>query len=340
MKTGVEDAITHSGLFARGDHVLAAVSGGADSVAMLCALEAAAPQLGIAVSVGHFDHRLRAESAREGETLAALCATRGIAYHTGSEDVAARARESGESIEAAARRYRYRFLEATRKRVGATHIATAHTRDDQVETILMRVLRGAGIRGLCGIPQRRGAIVRPLLDVTHTDTLACCAAFGVSYVDDPSNQDRTHTRNLIRHEMLPQLRAWNADVDRNILHMGENAALAVAGVRRLTTPLLDRAVSREANGAWVVDTRALAGLDALACHVFFADLLAERMGCECDAGRVHYERLAELSQPALTGDGLQLRVRQVGEFLRPTRLDNLPEVPHEHVPKIEVLAFK
>ena len=285
-----------SGLFASGDHILAAVSGGPDSMALLCALETCRARLGITISAGHFDHRLRTGSGRDRIYVEAFCADRGIPCHSGSDDIASRAHQSGESIEQAARRYRYRFLRETATRIGARWIATGHTRNDQVETVLMRVMRGAGIRGLSGIPRRRGPLTRPLLEVARAETVAFCREWGVEFIDDPSNTDVRHTRNRVRHEVLPGLRAGFPDVDDYLLGLARNATEALAHVRRTTGPLLDRAAREEKHGVWTVDVAAIEGLDALARHVFFADLLNERMQRECDAGRAHYERLDRMSR--------------------------------------------
>jgi len=297
MSNRIEESISSAGDFSSGDRVLAAVSGGADSMALLCALETCAESLGITLCAAHFDHQLREDSANDREFVESFCKSRGIECFSDTKDVGSLAREHGETIEEAARRHRYGFLEETAQRIDAAWIATGHTRNDQTETILMRVLRGAGVRGLSGIPRRRGRIVRPLLGVPRDDTVAYCREHGVAFVEDPSNRDVRYTRNRIRHEVLPQLRHAFPDVDANLLRLAHNAADALAHVRRDTNPLLNHAAREERDGVWVVDTRAIEHLDELARHVFFADLLVERMDCECDAGRVHYEHLGAMSRP-------------------------------------------
>ena len=214
-------------LLTPGDHVLVAVSGGPDSLSLLHVLwsEREARSLA-AVEAAHLDHGLRgAESAAEAAWVAAWCAERGIPCHVGLADVAARARDSKSSKQEAARTARYAFLEESAAQIGATKIATGHTRDDQVETVLMNVLRGTGLDGLRGIPAQRGQFVRPLLDVPRAEIEDYCAANGLEPRRDPSNlSPGAYTRNRIRLELLPQLaREYNPAVAEALLRLSEIA---------------------------------------------------------------------------------------------------------------------
>ena len=295
MNDRVGEAVLWSRLIAKGDHVLVAVSGGADSMALLAAVSAQAPTLGATLTAAHFDHQLRPHSHRDAETVSSFCHERGIECVCGQGDVARRSAEAGESIEQAARHLRYAFLEETADHVGANRIATGHTRDDQVETVLMRVLRGSGIRGLSGIPARRGRIVRPILAVTRNDTETYCDANGIAFVDDPTNRDTRFTRNWIRHDVLPALRESGGDVEGGLLRLARSALEAVTSIRRRTDPVLDTALKRE-NDTWVLDTAALQPLDDTSRFVLFADLIAHRLPVESDAGRAHFQQLIALSQ--------------------------------------------
>ena len=144
-------------LFPSGAHVVCAVSGGADSVAMLHALCALRAELGITVSAAHFNHRLRgAESDRDEAFVRTLCQTLGVSLSVSGADVAAHAARTGESVEEAARELRYAFFAQL-----DGLIATAHTADDNLETVLLNLTRGTSLRGLCGIPPKREHIVRP-----------------------------------------------------------------------------------------------------------------------------------------------------------------------------------
>lgn len=198
-------------LLPAGTRVLAAVSGGADSVALALVLGrlAATGALDCTLAgLAHLHHGLRgADADADARFVGALAARLGVPCVTGREDVAARAREAGESIETAARRARYAFLDATAASLGATRIATGHTADDQAETLLLRLLRGAGLPGLSGIRPRNGIVIRPLLDAGRADVQAFLQAEGQPWRDDASNADRGIPRNRVRHELMPVLRS-------------------------------------------------------------------------------------------------------------------------------------
>ena len=310
----VERALRAAPWFRAGDVVLAAVSGGVDSTAMLdamCALATERP--GLRIVAAHFDHRLRADSGRDFDVVAAHAQRFGVRAVRGSGDVAAEARRTGESIEAAARRARYEFLLETARRESATWIATAHTRSDQAETVLMRILRGAGTRGLVGIAARRDAIVRPLLGVTRRDTADYCAARGIAWVHDPSNDDRRFARNVIRHDILPALRRVFPSIDDVLVRLADSAAEELAAIRRVTTPRIDDALEREASGSWALRAWALADLDPEATVTMIGDVL-ERVDRRDDVSRVHYEALASI-KVGVSIDLPRVRVRREHDAL-------------------------
>lgn len=190
-----------------GARVLCAVSGGADSTALLHVL-CSMPQ--ITVCCAHLNHCLRGdESERDERFVRDLCKQLGVPCFVERADVAAYAAAEGLGIEEAARKLRYDFLVRTAQESGCSRIATAHTADDNAETMLMNLLRGSGLRGLGGIPPRRGMIVRPLLNVTRTEIEEYLALYGLKYVEDSSNEGDAYTRNRIRHQVMPPLRAIN-----------------------------------------------------------------------------------------------------------------------------------
>ena len=190
-----------------GDRVLIALSGGPDSVALALILNELAGDAGAGWSVAgvvHVNHGLRAGDADVDEAFCrAFAARMGWPIHVAAVDVRSRARAARQSIETAAREARDEAFADAASRLGATRIATGHTRDDQAETVLLRLLRGASLRGLSAIRPRRGAIVRPLLDCSRADVLAFLAARGEPFRHDASNDDRSIARNRIRHELLP-----------------------------------------------------------------------------------------------------------------------------------------
>ena len=158
------DPVLDRTLIPPGSRVLAAVSGGADSV---CLLDLLRRESDVECVCAHFDHRLRPGSGEDARFVRELCAEWGIEFVGGSGDTAAYAREKGLSLETAARELRYAFLFRAARETGAGLIATAHNLNDNAETVLFHMARGTGLRGLAGIPRRRETLVRPLLDVSR-----------------------------------------------------------------------------------------------------------------------------------------------------------------------------
>ena len=224
-----------------GDRVAVAVSGGADSVALLCLLLELRAELGIVLSVAHVNHQLRGEESDEDERFVAeLARQRGLELHV-SEAPVARSRNSeigpeiGSGIEAAARELRYGFFRQLAREGRVTKIATAHTLDDQAETVLLRIFRGTGIRGLSGIHPRIvfeeqgrafGDLVRPLLGFRRSALQEFLRERGQSWREDSSNRDIAFLRNRVRHRLLPMIGEEFGEAA--IEHMGELAEIARA----------------------------------------------------------------------------------------------------------------
>ncbi|WP_242393076.1 tRNA lysidine(34) synthetase TilS [Anaeromyxobacter oryzisoli] len=214
------------------DRVLVALSAGPDSTALVAVLAALrdAGHLG-SVSALHVDHGLRAGGDEDAAAARATCARFGVAFES------VRVVVGRGNVEAQARRARYAALRAAAARTGATRIATGHTRGDQAETVLLRLLRGAGARGLGGIPPRRGAIVRPLIDRSRAEGLAYLADLGLSWREDPTNASPRFARNRVRHELLPAIRALAPAIERtlartaDLLRADEQALSARARVK-------------------------------------------------------------------------------------------------------------
>ena len=197
-------------LLPKGGHVLCALSGGRDSVYLLHRLMEWRSEYGYKLSAAHFNHQLRgAESDRDEEFVRTLCAEEGIPLYVGAADVRSFAAERGMGIEEAARSLRYAFLEQTLGEIGGDVIATAHHADDLAETMLMNLVRGAGTKGLSGIPPRRGSIVRPILTVTRREIDGYMEHRGLPFVEDSTNVLDDCTRNLLRHHVMPVLQQLN-----------------------------------------------------------------------------------------------------------------------------------
>ncbi len=193
--------------------ILVGLSGGADSLALLVMMSDLARELGISVGAAHLNHRLRGEESDRDETFVrTLCAEKGIPLHVGYPPAGALAPDSSD-LEARARRVRMHFLETTRVREGYDYLALGHHRDDQAETLLLALLRGAGSSGLSGMAPRRGRIIRPLLGVSREDLEEFLGDRGVEYVTDSSNLLAEQTRNRIRLELIPWLaREYNPGI--------------------------------------------------------------------------------------------------------------------------------
>ena len=204
------------------------LSGGADSVALTRALKERSGELGIVLSAAHLHHGLRgAEADRDCEFARELAGELGILFHTERVDVAAEAARAGETIEEAARRLRYAWFRQLMADGVVDAVATAHTLDDQAETVLGKFLRGAWTEGFSGIHRvvefAEGRILRPLLGATRAQIEAYLGGLGQGWCEDGSNRDPAYTRNRIRHELLPELERWNPRVKEHLAQMAELA---------------------------------------------------------------------------------------------------------------------
>lgn len=198
-------------LLSPGDKVIAAVSGGADSVAMLFALYLLRDELGITLEAAHFNHHLRgAESDRDEAFVTDFCGRYCIPLHLGSGRIVS----GKKGLEAAARDARYTFLRSLPGKV-----ATAHTADDNAETVLMRLIRGTGLKGLGAIAPVSGNVIRPMLTVTRDDVEAFLEEYALPHVEDSSNAEDDFLRNRIRHGILPLMRAENPRIGENLSAM-------------------------------------------------------------------------------------------------------------------------
>jgi tRNA(Ile)-lysidine synthase len=237
-------------LFQPGDRVLVAVSGGPDSVALLQLLRGLQATLGLSLGVAHFDHNLRGrESDEDAEFVRRLATELGLDFHLGQGDVRGESRAHKISLQMAARKLRLGFLRETCRRHGYDKLALGHTADDQVELLLLRLLRGTGLEGLKGMePAGAAGLVRPLLAVGKTPLLAYLQEQGLAFRQDSSNLSRAYLRNRIRLELLPELRErYNPRLGQAIWRLQqllrEDAQLLAAAtqdlvsrVTRLTAP--------------------------------------------------------------------------------------------------------
>jgi len=200
-----------------GDHIICAVSGGADSVALTFALYLLKEKLDIRLSAAHFNHHLRREeSDRDEEFVRDFCHRYDIPLFVGGAEV----KPGKKGLEAAARDARYAFLRSLDGK-----IATAHTADDNAETVLLHLIRGTGLKGLGGIAPVNGQVIRPMLGITRQDVEDFCAEWCLSYITDSSNETDAFLRNRIRHQVMPLLRAENPRLAENVSAMAQRLRL-------------------------------------------------------------------------------------------------------------------
>jgi tRNA(Ile)-lysidine synthase len=251
--------------------IVVAVSGGADSVALLRALDASrSPRQPFPLIVAHLNHQLRGGDSDADEAFVADLHARLIAAGRprltlciARRDIAAQARAEGANLEALARRERYRWLAEAARTHGVFRIATGHTANDQAETILHRLLRGSGLRGLRGIAAQRElepglTLVRPLLSATREQVLAYLGELGQSYREDATNSDLRYTRNRLRHELLPHLaERYNPAVVRVLASLAEQAEEHYHEEERAALALLAEAELPPAGALRIFDRRRL-----------------------------------------------------------------------------------
>ncbi|MCX7824863.1 MAG: tRNA lysidine(34) synthetase TilS [Verrucomicrobiae bacterium] len=369
MLEKVRQTIRERGLIAPGERLLIGVSGGPDSVALLDALAALQPEFGWELHVAHFNHRLRgAESDADEAFVRQLAAGYDLACVTGCDDVAGRAARERLSIEDAARRSRQAFFQETARSLGLGTLALAHTADDQVETLLQRLLRGAGTRGLAAIrPSNRMGrlnVVRPMLDVWKHEVLGYIQQRGLKFRQDASNWDPQFQRNRIRHELIPLLeRDYNPKL-KLLLHQTaemlaaedewiEDAASRASERCRprpkvLLADSLSRehvAVQRRAIYRWLldnnlgeaVDFRTIEALRAMAARATVSELvLTEQWRAVSDGEKIELQSSIEGGQRTATAEvnSHALNVPGVTEIAELGIAVEVEIVPGDRIPNI------
>jgi tRNA(Ile)-lysidine synthase len=297
----IKKTIRDKGLLAAGERCVVAVSGGPDSMALLCVLARLAPDLEVSLVVAHMDHGLRPQEAEAEASLVREAARKlGLVCECVRVEVAACAREQGLSREHAARNLRYGFLKEVARRHGATKIAVAHTADDQAEGILLRLIRGTGRAGLAGMTGLRdGLVVRPFLGAAKTEIIQFLADQGISSCLDSSNLQRIYLRNRIRLDLLPYLQAnFNPKIGASL----RKTAAILEAEEELLAGLAAQAYARaveEEQGECAGLTIALGefSFQPLALRRRIVESACWRMGC-----RPSFRQIGQLLSLAETGD--------------------------------------
>lgn len=244
MLSRLKAHLAESNLIPPKTSVLVGYSGGPDSTCLLHLLRLA----GVDVVAAHLHHGQRPEGEMELKLCEAFCGELEIPFVSGRADVPRMAREMRIGLEEAGRKARYTFFDEAATRAGCGLIATAHTRTDLTETILLNLARGSGLAGLAGIPQRRGNVIRPLLPFSRHETRAYCAEQGLWTHDDPANVDLSFSRARIRHRVIPELQAINARAEDAICRLAETAGEEDRFLNGMAAAALEQC-ERELNGA-------------------------------------------------------------------------------------------
>jgi tRNA(Ile)-lysidine synthase len=305
----VRTTIRRYQMLSGGERVVVAVSGGPDSIALLHILRRLRDEWSLRLSAVYVNHGLHRASAAHGEFVRRTAREWKIPMSTVRVPVRSYARRRRLTIEEAARALRYTALAGVARRVGASHIAIAHTADDQAETVLLWLLRGAGSDGLAGMPATRPhdglRVIRPLIDLWRSDITSYLAAEGVRFRIDPTNRLRRPLRNRIRHDLLPRLSGYNPGIKAVLSRLAQQAADDGALLDRLAQHA-GAAVVHRSSGRVTVEAaqfRALpVGLQRRVMH----QALQHAGGNIRGLGFVHIERLRAMAERARPGERADL----------------------------------
>lgn len=293
----VINTIQENSLIDNGDAVLAALSGGADSVCMVSILYKLQKSLGITVAAAHLNHMIRGAEADRDEAYAReLCKKYKIPFYARRTDVPEYAIKKGISEELAGRELRYEFFDELCKKHGYNKIATAHNKCDKAETVLMRVMRGTGVDGLCGIKYKRDNIIRPVLDLSREEIESYCKENTIDYKTDSTNESTDYTRNRVRCELIPFIKEkFNPNIIDTLCSLSDNAAEDAEFINGYAERLYMRINSPMPHRKPVVlDIKSLKMLDRSIRHRMYAIASRETMNDEYKLERKHFEMTDEL----------------------------------------------
>ena len=303
------DSIIAQHLFKRGDTVVVAVSGGADSICLLSILAKIREALGVSIHVAHLDHGLRGrDSQADAVFVADFAAQLGIPTTVEHRDVLNYKKRHRCSLEEAARNVRYTFLADTMHRIKGSCVAVGHTRNDHIETILLHIIRGSGITGLRGLQSRSSlifdeikhplTIIRPLLSISREETVAYCHQHKLRPQHDTSNDDQSFLRNRIRLELLPQLRNYNAGIEDALTRLSSLAADDLAYIEEQALNIWGSVVQAK-DRALYFDKKVLKDLPIVMQRQIFRMGLAKLAGSTRDFDAGHLESMVNfVTKPA------------------------------------------
>ncbi len=291
----------------RGEKLVVAVSGGADSVCLLYILAGLHKELGIKLHIAHLNHQLRSkDSAADARYVNGLAKKLNIPATITSQDVKAYQKQHRLTLEEAAREVRYSFLAEVAAKVGATKAAVGHTADDHVETMLMHLVRGSGMRGLRGlmpvsqlkVSGGKVTVIRPLLELRREETVAYCRAHKIKPRLDATNLTTESTRNKIRLQLLPLLRKYNLQIHESLMRLAHTAASDYNYIEKVAQ-YLSESVSKKEKNAIVIKKKELRELHPALQRQIIRGAVAELLGSLKDIESSHIEDIIEaLGKPA------------------------------------------
>ena len=309
MLEHVRNTIIRHKMLAPGDRVLVAVSGGIDSVSLLHVLCQLRDEFSISLAVAHLDHRLRPDSDKDARFVYRLAQSLNLPCFIGRTNVKALAEKERRSSEDAARKARYEFLERVAQDWGAHKLASGHTLNDQVETFFMRLVRGAGLEGLKGIPATRAlrsslTLIRPLIECSRLQIETYAKENRLAYREDPTNKEKHFTRNKVRHELLPWLaREFNPNLYDTIARTQYILARASQFLNSLAEEKLRELIQSEKASSLAIDRRGFKQLDEFLMSLVLRKAFERVIANQTEIGFVHIEKI-------LRALALQKHVRQ------------------------------
>jgi tRNA(Ile)-lysidine synthase len=298
-------AVRQHGMLAYGDRIVVAVSGGPDSLVLLHTLLALREKYDLTLTVAHLDHSLRPESKEDARFVKEVAKSLGVASYSKRVDVAGFCKRKRRSLEEGAREVRYAFLEGVAQKARASKIALGHTMDDQAETVLMRMIRGAGSKGLEGIPPVRGKIIRPLIGVKRKEIIEFLGQHKLPYLTDPTNWAPRFLRNRIRLRLIPLLeKEYNPRITETLARTGQ--LLASEQVKETSgEQAWVRAVSERGRGRTtkiVLDLSKVLGYNKMLRRKAVREAVKRIRGDLRGIGFVHTESILALAEGRVGGE--------------------------------------
>jgi tRNA(Ile)-lysidine synthase len=286
------------------DTILIGASGGPDSTALIDVLSALADRLSFRIGIAHLDHSIRnVESNRDARFVADLAQRRGLPFFTAREDVLDYKRKNKISLEEAARRVRYDYLEKVARENGYHRIALGHHRDDNAEQVLMALIRGSGPLGLSGIPPIRTVgggnitIIRPLISVWRSDIITYLRLNRIEYRHDHSNQNEAHLRNRIRHQLIPLLRNdYNPNISETVNRLSDVIRAEDRWMAAAVEPVYESIVISRRKGEMVLSAHGLADLSSALSRRIIRNSIAEVKGNLRRIGYTHIDAVSRLAE--------------------------------------------